>query len=70
MGQIQVERSRDREKKMKCPYLQQWVGSNCRVLAKPYHPSISELQEYCASENYTKCPLIFKGTRYQDEVLG
>jgi hypothetical protein len=56
--------------KTRCPYLQKWVGSHCRISEKPYYPSIFELQEYCGTRNYSKCPLIFRGARYQFDALG
>ena len=65
-----MERKREESEKTKCPYLQRWVGSHCKITAKPYYPSIFELQEYCGTKNYPKCPLIFKGARYQFDILG
>jgi hypothetical protein len=70
MEQNEMERNRYGKKKLKCPYLLNWVGSQCRVSAKPYYPSLFELREYCANKNHTRCPLVHQGTIYQFDVLG
>lgn len=42
---------------MKCPHLLCWTISSCKAAAKPYVPSIFELQEYCTVREHAKCPL-------------
>ena len=52
----------------KCPYLKRWVGAHCRACTEPYYPSLFEVQEYCASKNYVKCPLLFSVAKYNYEL--
>ncbi len=43
---------------VKCPNLVEWVNWTillCKAGDKPYVPTLSELDEYCKSEDYNKC---------------
>jgi len=42
---------------MKCPHLLRWTVSSCKADAKPYVPSIFELDQYCTVRAYKNCPL-------------
>ncbi len=52
---------------MKCKYLNQfclsefgWTVKSCTANDRPYAPSISELQDYCNSSEFKKCPVLLK----------
>ena len=55
------------EETMKCPHLLKWVIPTCRALDKPYVPSLFELEEYCRTESYRKCPFCLPGDNQNKE---
>lgn len=42
---------------MDCLFLENRCGASCRALKEVYTPSLFELEEYCKSVRYKRCPL-------------
>jgi len=43
---------------MKCPHLIKWLTFTCKAKETIYFPSSFQLQEYCKTISYKKCPFI------------
>jgi hypothetical protein len=52
---------------MKCPHLLKWIVSSCKGAVSPYFPSLFELEEYCKTKSYKRCPFYFKQTIDKEE---
>jgi hypothetical protein len=46
--------------KMKCPHIMKWGSFFCGVDEKTYAPSFFQLNEYCMTKEYSKCPFFLR----------
>ncbi|MBI5204014.1 MAG: hypothetical protein HZA11_03760 [Nitrospirae bacterium] len=46
-----------------------WVVCSCIAAEKPYGPSLFELEEYCRSDRYKRCPFYLELVSEKYEVL-
>jgi hypothetical protein len=49
--------------KLICPHLLKWVIPTCRALDEPYALSLFELEEYCKTMSYRKCPFLMSAAK-------
>ena len=47
-----------KDEKMKCPHLTRWIGFFCNADQGAYVPSLFQLEEYCKTIAYKKCPFL------------
>ena len=53
----------------KCPHLIKWLTSACKAADTHYSPSRFQLEEYCTTKDYRKCPFFLKVNEYETADL-